>query len=69
MLDDLLLDEEPEKKPEDTGDLMEVPEDQQVDVDPVDDPEHTALVDGVADDVSDVEEGEYVDPADFKEDE
>jgi hypothetical protein len=59
------------KNPElyDPGDLLEVPEDQREDVDP--DPEqdesHAALGDGGADDVSDVDEGEYVDPATYQE--
>lgn len=48
--------------PRDTGDLLEVPEEQRRDVDPSPrkDPTHAALGDGGADDVSDVEEGEIV---------
>jgi hypothetical protein len=49
-------------EPKDTGDLLEVPEDERMDKDP--DPRrdqaHAALGDGGADDVSDVEEGEVV---------
>lgn len=55
--------------PQDPGDLLEVPEDQREDVDPdpTEDEQHAALGDGGADDVSDVEEGEYVDPASYQE--
>ena len=56
--------------PQDTGDLLHVPPSKRADTDP--DPEtdeaHAALGDGGADDVSDVEEGEYVDPSTYAED-
>jgi hypothetical protein len=57
------------KEPQDPGDLLEVSEDQREDVDPdpAEDEEHAALGDGGPDDVSDVEEGEYVDPATYRE--
>jgi hypothetical protein len=55
--------------PQDPGDLLHVPPSKRVDTDP--DPEtdeaHAALGDGGADDVSDVEEGEEVDPASYQE--
>jgi hypothetical protein len=49
-------------EPKDTGDLLEVPEDERLDKDPNPrkDQAHAALGDGGADDVSDVEEGEVV---------
>lgn len=54
---------------EDPGDLLEVPKDERLDVDPPPDEDdtHAALGDGGPDDVSDVPEGEYVDPAIFQE--
>lgn len=56
-------------EPRDTGDLLHVPKAQREDTDPdpTQDESHAALGDGGADDVSDVEEGEYVDPASYAE--
>lgn len=56
-------------EPKDIGDLLEVPEDQREDVDPdpAEDEQHAALGDGGPDDVSDVPEGEVVDPAEYQE--
>lgn len=55
-------------EPQDTGDLLEVPEDEQLDTDPdpQDDITHAALADGV-EDLSDVPEGDDVDDADLEE--
>ena len=56
-------------KPQDPGDLLEVDEEQREDVDPdpAEDEEHAALGDGGPDDVSDVDEGEYVTPETYQE--
>lgn len=53
-----MSDEQPNLGPRDTGDVAEVPADQRSDVDPDDDPSHTALEGGADDDLGDV----YDDP-------
>lgn len=53
----------------DTGDLLEVPEDERLDSDPDPfvDETHAAVGDGGPDDVSDILEGVYIDPQEFQE--
>jgi hypothetical protein len=63
------MSDKPNPVPADPGDLLHVPPDERLntDPDPVKNLDHAALGDGGPDDVSDVDEGEPVDPAEYEE--